>query len=198
MQNKETLCTIEYYCRCRIMINSRIMLGVGVPGWGSVGFRGMRMSALQCVAMACRGLQVDTLDRLPTTALEKEENVLVLGFTCPSVCSTLFCTWRSPAIKEIRLISWMLFHSFTLKGTPRGSYAICMRRAVIHRIANRKMSKWCCGYKMRGQILSLATTISPNNYQEDSSRGGTQHCCVEEKASLKTHPKVYSEYFGPE
>lgn len=195
MQNKETLCTIEHYCRCRIMINSRIMLGVGVPGWGSEGFRGMRMSALQCVAMACRGLHVDTLERLPTTALEKEENVLVLGYTCPSVCSTLFWTWRSPATKEIWLISWMLFHSFTLKGTPPGSYAICMGRAVIHCIANRKRSKWCCGYKMRGQIVSLPTT---NNYQEDSSRGGTQHCCVEEKASLKTHPQVSSEYFGPE
>lgn len=50
------------------------------------------MSALQCVAMACRGLHVDTLDRLPTTALEKEQNLMVLGFTCPSVCATLFCT----------------------------------------------------------------------------------------------------------
>lgn len=180
------------------MINSRSVLGVGVPGWGSVGFRGMRMSALQCVAMACGGLHVDTLDRLPTTALEKGENVLVLGFTCPSVSSTLFCTWRNPAIKEIWLISWVLFHSFTLPGTPRGSHAICMGRAVIYRSANRKMSKWCCGSKMRGQIVSLPTTISPNNYQEDSSGGGTQHCCVEGKASLKTHPKVYSEYFDPE
>lgn len=57
-----------------------------------MGFRGMRMSALQCVAMVCRGLHVDTLDRLPTTALEKKENLMLLGFTCPSVCSTLLCT----------------------------------------------------------------------------------------------------------
>lgn len=50
------------------------------------------MSALQCAAMDCRGLHVDTLDRLPATALEKEENLMVVGLTCPSVCSTLFCT----------------------------------------------------------------------------------------------------------
>lgn len=38
------------------------------------------MSALQCVAIACRGLQVDTLDRLPTTGLDKEKTFYGSGF----------------------------------------------------------------------------------------------------------------------
>ena len=48
------------------------------------------MSALQCVAPASTGLHVDTLDTLPTSGLEKKQNVRV--FRCPPVCSTLFCT----------------------------------------------------------------------------------------------------------
>lgn len=43
-----------------------------VPGWGSVGFRGMRISELLWSAITCRGLHVDTLDRLPTTTLKEE------------------------------------------------------------------------------------------------------------------------------
>lgn len=38
------------------------------------------MSALQCVAIACRGLQVDTLDRLPTTGLDKGKICYSSGF----------------------------------------------------------------------------------------------------------------------
>lgn len=52
------------------------------------------MSALQCAATACRGLHVDTLDRLPT-GLEEKHKLMVLGSTCPSVCSTWFCKKES-------------------------------------------------------------------------------------------------------
>lgn len=46
------------------------LTAAAVPDWGSAGFTGMRMSALLCPAMTCRGLHVDTLDRLPTTTLK--------------------------------------------------------------------------------------------------------------------------------
>lgn len=46
-----------------------------IPGWGSVGFRGMRMSELPWSGIACRGLHVDTVGKLPTTSLQEEETV---------------------------------------------------------------------------------------------------------------------------
>lgn len=78
----------------------------------------MRMSALQCVAIACRGLHVDTLDRLPTTALDKEKTSEGSGFYTPfwvlyivlymeESCNKRIKSWRTSLI--------MLFPSFTLK-----------------------------------------------------------------------------------
>lgn len=70
------------------------------------------MSALHCGVMACRGLHVDTLDRLPTTALDKEKTLYGSVLQTP-LCCRLFCTRKCPAIKEADFLDYLIsfFHS---------------------------------------------------------------------------------------
>lgn len=65
------------------------VVGATVPGCGSVGFRGMRMSELLVSVTTCRGLQVDTLDRLPTTILKQDHFDLSLVVAFPGAVSTV-------------------------------------------------------------------------------------------------------------
>lgn len=62
------------------------VFGTTVPGWASVGFKGMRMSELLRSVITCRGLHVDTLDRLPTTTLKQDNfNLRVFqSLICPT------------------------------------------------------------------------------------------------------------------
>lgn len=64
-------------CRCRTAKKGQKpnVSWEKIPGWGSVGFRGMRMSELPWSGIACRGLHVDTVGKLPTTSLREEETV---------------------------------------------------------------------------------------------------------------------------
>lgn len=64
-------------CRCRTAKKGLKpnVSGMNIPGWGSVGFRGMRMSELLWSGIDCRGLHVDTVGKLPTTSLQEEETV---------------------------------------------------------------------------------------------------------------------------
>lgn len=67
-----------------------------LPGGGSAGVTGIRMSELQRSVITCRGLHVDTLDRLPSTNLEMKRVQVI--FSVFNVHSLVLRVGEQPGI----------------------------------------------------------------------------------------------------
>lgn len=74
VNSRQVKSTQTWYSASGSLLNSvTFVLVCVVPGWGSAGFRGIRMSELLWSVITCIGLHVDTLGRLPTTTLKTRQ-----------------------------------------------------------------------------------------------------------------------------
>lgn len=74
------------------------------------------MSALHCGVMACRGLHVDTLDRLPTTALDKEKTFY--GSVLQTHLCAVDCSVQGRVLQETDFLDYLISFFHSLRHAP--------------------------------------------------------------------------------